>query len=223
MQVTGELELIQRELLGQIAGVLQANQRLEDDLVCARSKLELQAQELDRTRLEARTDPLSGVANRKAFDEKLHFLLSVWRRERRHFVLVMCDIDHFKRINDTYGHTAGDRIVEHVGAFLRQCTRETDYIARYGGDEFALLLPDTELEEGAKIGEHIRSQIARNNFDIGLRGELAVVTFSMGLAAVCDGDCAESLICRADDGLYKSKQAGRNQVNVAREAELAAV
>ena len=212
LQVTGEMETVQHDLLVQISGIVKSNQRLEDDLICARSKMEEQAQEIDRTRREARTDALSGVANRKAFDEKLQFLLSLWRKDRQPFVLVLADIDHFKRINDTHGHQAGDRVVSHVGSFLRQCVRPNDYIARYGGDEFALLLPGLDLNEGLDAVEIVRAAIARSNFDIGLRGEQAAVTFSMGVAAAVEGDTVETIIKRADLGLYKSKQSGRNQV-----------
>jgi diguanylate cyclase len=212
LQVTGEMQHAQQTVLQKIAHILKSNQRLEDDLVCARAKMNEQAEEIDRTRCEARTDALSGVANRKAFDERLQYLLSRWRREHKPFVLVLADIDHFKRINDTHGHQAGDRVVSHVGAFLRQCVRPTDYIARYGGDEFALLLADTELDEGMELVEIVRCAIARSNFDIGLRGEQAAVTFSIGVAATEEGDTVETIIKRADMGLYKSKQGGRNQV-----------
>ena len=213
MKVSGELEMVQRTLLEQIAHVLESNQRLEDDLVVARSQMEEQAQELDRTRIEARTDVLSGALNRKAFDEKLHLLLTTFRRERKPFVLVLIDIDHFKRINDTHGHPAGDSVVANVGSFLKSSVRQGDYVARYGGDEFALLLPDTGLDVGKELLESIRVKGSQTNFDIGVRGEQAAVTFSVGVAAVGEGDTADTLILRADRGLYRSKQGGRNQVN----------
>jgi diguanylate cyclase len=213
LKVTGELETVQRTLLEQIAHVLESNQRLEDDLVVARSRMEEQAQELDRTRLEARTDALSGALNRKAFDERLQLLLTTFRRERKPFVLALIDIDHFKRINDTHGHPAGDSVVANVGNFLKSNVRPGDYVARYGGDEFALLLPDTELAAGRELVESIRIKGSQTNFDIGVRGEQAAVTFSIGVASAADGEGTDTLVLRADRGLYRSKQGGRNQVN----------
>jgi diguanylate cyclase len=212
LKVSGEMEEIQQTLLGEIAAMVKSNQRLEDDLVVARARMEVQAEELDRTRLEARTDVLSGVYNRKAFDERLHLLLSRFRREQKPFMLVLADVDHFKRINDTHGHAAGDRVVTHVGAFLNENVRPGDYVARYGGDEFALLLPETESEAGLELIEQLRTRVSQEAFDIGLRGEQATVTFSIGVAAAAEGDTDETLLLRADRALYRSKAGGRNQV-----------
>lgn len=211
LKLTGELGDVQRSLLAEITHVLDSNQKLEEDLNYARCRMEQQAQEIDRTRLEARTDALSGVGNRKAFDERLPVLLGNWKRQRESFVLVLADVDHFKWINDTHGHPAGDRVVAHVGRFLKECVREGDYVARFGGDEFALLVTHAELELGGKIAERIRLSTSRTNFDVGVH-ERVTVTFSMGVAAVREGDTGESLLARADKALYLSKQSGRNQV-----------
>jgi diguanylate cyclase len=212
MPVDPNLRGVQHALLDQVASVLESNRKLEDDLTYARLKLEQQAQEIDRTRREARTDALSGVANRKAFDERLDLMLRTWRREGESFVLILTDIDHFKWINDTHGHHAGDCVVAHVGQFIKKRLREDDFVARYGGDEFAMLLPGADLPTAAAIAERIRSEIAKQNFDT-IEAERVAITFSIGVAAVEEGDTAETILRHADEALYKSKQAGRNKVN----------
>lgn len=216
MQMTGELEHVQQVLLKQISEVIQSNQRLEEDLTYTRHRMEQQAQEIDETRREARTDALSGVANRKDFDEQLHYMLTVFKREQTSFVIVLADVDHFKWINDTHGHQAGDRVVSHVGELFKQCLRPGDYVARYGGDEFGLLFPNTDLQNGVELAEKIRVALNRSNFNVGLNGERVAATFSMGVAAVQSGDSSEALFERADKALYMSKNGGRNQVNVFR-------
>lgn len=217
LRLNGELEHLQHTLLGQISAVLDSNQRLEDDLVCTRYQMKVQAQELDRTRREARIDALSGVANRKAFDEALQFHLSAFKRQREPFTLILADVDHFKWINDTHGHQAGDRVVTHIGNVLRECMRPNDHVARYGGDEFALLLAGVEGGVAVKVAEHIRTHVERRNIEVGRTAEKVAVTFSMGLSSIRVGDTAEAILARADEALYKSKQSGRNQLNSADE------
>jgi diguanylate cyclase len=212
LHVTGELEELQQVLLGQIATVLKSNQQLEDDLVDARCRMEEQAAELDRTRHEAQTDALSGVFNRKAFNDKLRVLLGRWKRDNEPFVLIMADLDHFKWINDTHGHTVGDRVLQEVGTLLRRCLREGDFVGRYGGDEFAVLLPRTDVVIGKQVADRLHHEATRCNFGVGTRSEQAALTISFGLAAAIAGDNSESIVHRADEALYRSKRGGRNQV-----------
>ncbi len=224
LSVEGELYQVKTLLAQKVAEVIESNQRLEDDLVVARYRMQEQAQELDRTRREARTDNLSGVSNRKAFDETLDFLLRNFKRHGTPFALVMCDVDHFKWINDTHGHTAGDRVVSQIGGFLKHCLRGGDYLSRYGGDEFAMLLPDATLETAQDVADRVRLEVECRNFEVTQGGERVAVTFSVGLATARDGDTAESLIQRVDQALYKSKQSGRNQTHAfAKEGELVKV
>jgi diguanylate cyclase len=221
LRVEGDILQIKTTLVQKVADVIEANQRLEDDLVVARYRMQEQAQELDRTRMEARTDALSGVSNRKAFDETLDFLLRNFKRHATPFAMVLCDVDHFKWINDTHGHPAGDRIVTQVGVFLKHCLRAGDYLCRYGGDEFAMLLPEAILDIAQDVADRLRLEVECRNFEVSRGGERVSITFSVGLATVREGDTAESLIQRVDQAMYKSKQSGRNQTHAsAEEGEL---
>lgn len=218
---SAETTQIQQALLVKISEVIKSNQKLEDDLVCARYTLEHQAQELDRTRREARTDGLSGVANRKDFDATLKYWLSKAKRRKEQFALLLIDVDHFKWINDTHGHAAGDRVVAGVGKFFRDRVRDTDYVARYGGDEFVILIANVDLETAVRVAEQIRLEGERTNFQCGAYEARIAVTFSLGLATSRADDCATDLIERADSALYKAKQGGRNQLTWHTEPEKA--
>jgi diguanylate cyclase len=212
MQVTGEMETVKEALLGHMASLLASNRRLQEDVVCTRYRLEEQAQEIDDARREARTDVLTAVANRKALDEKLHLLLATWQRQEEPFVLMLLDLDQFKRINDSHGHLGGDRVLSKVGGWLKEWVREGDFVGRYGGDEFAILLPRTELGVGVELAETIRSRVADQASRVALRGEQVSVSLSIGVAAPGEEETAESILHRADQALYRSKHLGRNQV-----------
>jgi len=212
MRTSGEMESVKNALLGHVETLLRSNVRLKKDLSCSRYRMEEQAQEIDHARREARTDSLTQVCNRKALDEKLELLLADWDHEQRPFSLVLIDLDHFKRINDSHGHQAGDLVLSKVGDWLKEWVREGDFVGRYGGDEFAVLLPHATLDVGVKVAQRICGATASRVSRIPLRREQISVSFSIGVAAVREGDTLESLVKRADTALYQSKQCGRNQV-----------
>ena len=129
----------------------------------------------------------------------------------------MIDIDHFKRVNDSYGHPFGDQVIRAVGQVLSQLTQRKDVAARYGGEEFALLLPDTAADGARDVAERLRSAIARGHIKRGNGGEpVGNITISAGVAQFVRGEDPMSLIARADRALYVSKQSGRNRVTVDR-------
>ena len=178
----------------------------------SRYKLEEQAQELDRTRIEARTDVLCEVGNRKAFDEALAFMISRRQQSGESFGLMLIDIDHFKRINDTFGHQAGDDVLLSIAKALKECVRPEDFVGRLGGDEFVIILDGLTKQNADLVGTRIRSTVELYDFSIANSGQSTVVTMSMGLAVVRKDDDAATLYDRADKALYKSKELGRNRL-----------
>jgi diguanylate cyclase len=212
LHVSAEMEATKHALMHHVQSLLESNQRLQEDLKCTRYRLEEQAQEIDRARQEARRDALTGVANRRAFDEKLHLLLDNWRRKRETFVLILADLDQFKWINDAHGHQVGDRVLQGAGAWLKKVVREGDFVARFGGDEFAVLLPHADLTAGLELAEIIRYEIAQKVFCVDVHGGKISVSLSIGVTIPASEETDGSMLRHADQALYRSKRAGRNHV-----------
>lgn len=207
-----KLVVLQAELMSNISQVVESNKKLENDLVVSKYALESQAQELDISRKEARTDALCNVGNRKAVDEAMQFMISRYQSNKKPFGLMMIDIDHFKRINDTFGHQAGDDVLTSISKALNECVRPEDFVGRLGGDEFVIILDGLTDENANLVGTRIRSTIELYDFSIADSGQSTVVTMSMGLAVVGEQDTVETLYDRADKALYKSKELGRNRL-----------
>lgn len=124
----------------------------------------------------------------------------------------MLDLDHFKRINDNYGHLAGDKVLKIIASVLRKRLRGTDFIARFGGEEFVLLVPNTSLAVGAKLAETLRAAIEACPFHF--KGERVTITVSMGMTTFKAGEHSDLVLKRADQALYRAKNAGRNRVEL---------
>lgn len=154
------------------------------------------------------TDGLTGIANRRKFDEKFQEEFDRAKRYQEPLSILVFDLDYLKKINDTYGHPTGDEAIKAIGLVLDQSSRSIDLAARFGGEEFCLLLPNTDLEMATQIGDRIREKI--NKVEIGGPGQISV---SVGVAALTNNeDNPQQLFHRADQALYKAKQNGRNQV-----------
>lgn len=156
-------------------------------------------------------DHLTGLQNRRAFDDAFEREFSRARRYGRRLAVAMIDVDLFKRINDDWGHPVGDVVLAHVADALRGCVREDETLARFGGEEFALVLPESDLQGAAALGERLRSRVEGR--DIGWQGTRIPVTISVGCAELSAADKhPRTLLQRADERLYAAKRAGRNQV-----------
>jgi two-component system cell cycle response regulator len=171
----------------------------------------------ERLKLDGLTDPLTRVANRRAFERRLREEVERWARRDEPLACIFADIDHFKGINDRHGHQVGDRVLQRVAQLLGKDLRATDVLARFGGEEFVLLLPHTDAQRAATIAERLRRTVEECPFDGAGAGKLTV-TASFGVAAL-DGDgtgygpATDSWIVReADQALYRAKRSGRNRV-----------
>lgn len=165
-------------------------------------------------------DGLTTLFNRRHFDGRLEEEVQRARRYARKFALEMIDIDHFKRVNDTYGHTCGDEILKQIAQIMRENTRDTDVICRYGGEEFSILLIETDEESAYDHAERLREAVAAFLFTNGQDPVNEKVTISVGLAFFPqDGSDSQMLVESADSALYAAKRGGRNQVKRANELQ----
>ncbi len=184
----------------------QSMSQLSDQVDAMRSEIE----ELTK---DASIDALTELSNRRIFDKSYAKLMSDAYRLDFSFSLLMLDIDHFKRFNDEYGHTVGDMVLRFVGIILNRNTKSQDVATRYGGEEFAILLPGTSLQEGMAVAERLRQSISKQTLRVGRKKRnVGKISVSIGVAQFQDSDEGDSLINRADECLYKAKNEGRNRV-----------
>jgi len=177
--------------------------------------MRLQQAMADKEKLErlANFDSLTGLYNRRTILGKLHELINLANRYKEDFSLVMLDIDHFKRVNDRYGHLTGDEVLEKIAALIRRNIRDTDTVGRYGGEEFIIILPQTNLSSAWGVAERLRTIIEKAEMK-DPAGTVFAITVSQGLAGWERDEDATSLISRADEALYKAKEKGRNRVQI---------
>ncbi|MFI7838381.1 diguanylate cyclase [Pseudomonas asiatica] len=196
----------EQELAGRLQGLSERVANMEQEALGYREHLEEQRQ-------KALLDPLTGLPNRAAWSERVEREMLEWQAHGGHLAMAILDLDHFKRINDSYGHLAGDKVLKIVADQLRKRLRGHDFIARFGGEEFVLLLPQTSPAAAAQIAEVLRATVEACPFHF--KGERVVITTSIGLGAFRPGERGDQVLKRADAALYRAKESGRNRVELA--------
>jgi diguanylate cyclase (GGDEF)-like protein len=198
-------------LYGQFDPVSQIGRVIE--LLAMTALAVLVVRQSARMRTASTRDALTGLLNRRYFDERLNEELTRARRTRQPMAIALLDVDHFKRINDEWGHPAGDEALRALSAVIRQAVRRSDVVARYGGEEFIMMFDGSSLEDALRRLDKIRSNIALHDIRVSPDAPPLRITLSAGVALFpADGDTAESLIRLADQRLIEAKRAGRNRV-----------
>lgn len=213
--IAERLNLIQDRLRGHKNETEQLVQNFEQRIDLLTTRLGDMEQEtvtlrehVEQARVEAFTDALTGLNNRHAFDCRLEEEYVRWNRYKYPLSMIVVDVDHFKKVNDTYGHLAGDKVLHVIGTHLKRATRKVDFPARYGGEEFVILLPEVDLQGARIVAEKIRQAVEEKPFH---SAENRVnITVSCGVAAFRKGDGRKTPFERADEALYLAKREGRN-------------
>ncbi len=201
----GNSETVVREA---IVKMQEANKKLSARLEDAERKIQIQAEEIRTQQSEARTDALTKLANRRAFDCSLDENIRRFQDDARPFTMLIFDVDHFKQFNDVHGHQAGDEVLRCVGRTLARIVKTGDLPCRYGGEEFAIIMANTKAAEGQVAAERVRRAI--EGMTVQFAGKTLRVTASIGMAESAPGEDGAQLLRRADDSVYASKKTGRN-------------
>ncbi len=205
-----------RGLLAQAQDVVARTRLMEADLARNADLMQSMQRTLDEVRRDAMTDKLTALANRRHFDDTMQTMAGHATNDASDLALILIDIDHFKRINDRFGHPVGDQVLQLVATTVRRNLRADDFAARYGGEEFAILLPATGSGAAAAIANRLREAFASNRVVVReSRLSIGVVTISAGVATYRPGESMADWLRRTDTALYAAKQDGRNRVTQA--------
>ncbi len=193
----------------------RSRQRAERRMVQMGEHVEVLQADLVEAKKKSATDSLTGLYNRAAFDQDFDRISRLVQLSNQPLSVVMVDIDHFKRVNDTYGHPAGDTVIRHTAdELVRAYPRKSDYVARYGGEEFVVLLRDADLDDALKMTERLLDAVRSSPVDCD--GTRVEVTCSAGVAQARRGESTKDVLARADATLYRAKRGGRDRVVVDR-------
>ncbi len=204
------------EIISEARNLVNQAKQFETTLKETTQEIEQLKDELFNARRQAKMDALTGLSNRRCFDQKLEDAIEESGEEGGGFCLLMIDIDHFKNINDTYGHLVGDKVLVGVARTLHRFMRGNDFLARYGGEEFAVLLRDTPITGAFSVAENLRKGVEKLRLKhIKTGQQIGEVTISLGVASHNKGESGEDLVARCDKALYRAKSLGRNRTVLA--------
>ena len=205
--------LILQQIMQDTRKMVKENQTTQARMQETSAEITKMKAELEAVRASAEKDSLTGLKNRGAFDKAMD--TAVYGQKKANTTLIMLDIDHFKRVNDNFGHLVGDRIIRYVSALITQIIGSDHHIARYGGEEFAILLTGLAIADVKQLAEKIRTAMCNSKLQRKDRGEtIGKVTVSAGIAILINDDSVDSFIERADKALYEAKETGRNKIIV---------
>ncbi len=209
-----EITIILADMMEDTREMIKRNSELEEILEKSSRVMQDMKRDLEVARKEALTDPLTNLANRKAFDHEIYRLVALANdADDYSFSMVLMDIDYFKTFNDTFGHQVGDQVLKLVSRTLKQGVKGRDTTARYGGEEFAILLPETNIIGGSKVAELLRQEVENKEVINRSTGKkIAKITLSAGVAEYRKGESVAELIERVDRALYTAKNEGRNRI-----------
>ena len=208
-----EVSAIVGRLIAETKSVAAYSRRIEEKLSESTTVIDSLTQELESARRKATTDSLTGLANRSEFQRIVTAAIAAAEPQRRTFSVLMVDIDHFKKVNDTFGHPVGDKVLKLTASTLMSNTKGKDLAARYGGEEFAIYLADATLEQAVSMAESLRQAVSAQSIVNKATGQACgTVTVSIGVAAYHPGRTLDDLVERADQALYRAKNTGRNRV-----------
>lgn len=205
---------LERAMLQELRAMRASNETYREQLDEAKSKVKNQREELERLQSDVGVDFLTHIPNRRSFQERFEEEVERAKRYGNDLSLLVCDIDHFKRINDEHGHLAGDRILRGVASQLDSQKRSSDFLARYGGEEFVIILPETPVGRAKLVAEEVRRKVGISRF----RFEKSSIRLkiSCGVAELKrETEDADAFFKRADEALYRAKDRGRNRVETA--------
>jgi diguanylate cyclase len=202
-------------VLSTTKSIVATQSEMQQDMVAATKHIAKLQKELEDARAEAMTDMLTKLANRRWFEQDLDIAIQATKENNR-LAVILCDIDFFKKFNDSYGHQIGDAVLRFISGILKKSVEPSQLVARIGGEEFAILVPNATVEEAFALAEHLRHKVEISHLKRKDTGEtIGNITISLGVASYRLGEDWDSLYTRTDKALYESKETGRNKTTLA--------